>query len=158
MSAKLTQKITTFLWFDSQAEEAANHYVSIFGGDSKIVGITRYTASAPGEPGSVMTVDFQLAGQRFTALNGGPQFSFTEAISLSVACESQEEIDTFWTKLSDGGEEGPCGWLKDKYGLSWQIVPAELPELLGRGAEKSDRVMAAVMGMKKLDLQAMRDA
>ncbi|MFI6471397.1 VOC family protein [Streptomyces sp. NPDC050516] len=158
MSAKLTQKITTFLWFDSQAEEAAHHYISVFGGDSKIVAITHYSASTPGEPGSVMTVDFQLAGQRFTALNGGPQFSFTEAISLSVACESQEEIDTFWTKLSDGGEEGPCGWLKDKYGLSWQIVPAELPELLGQGAEKSDRVMAAVMGMKKLDLQAMRNA
>ncbi|MFF4184516.1 VOC family protein [Streptomyces sp. NPDC001691] len=158
MSAKITQKITPFLWFDTQAEEAAQHYVSVFGGDARIVGITHYAASAPGETGSVMTVDFELAGQRFTALNGGPQFSFTEALSLAVSCEDQDEIDRFWSRLSEGGEEGPCGWLKDKYGLSWQIVPAELPELLGQDAEKSDRVMAAVMGMKKLDLQALRDA
>ncbi|MEV8528189.1 VOC family protein [Streptomyces sp. NPDC052000] len=158
MTAKITQKITPFLWFDTQAEEAANHYVAIFGGDSRIVGITRYTASAPGETGSVMTVEFELAGQHFIALNGGPQFSFTEAVSLAVACEGQEEIDRFWALLSEGGEEGPCGWLKDKYGLSWQVVPAELPELLGRDQEKTDRVMAAVMGMKKLDVQAMRDA
>ncbi|MCX5385092.1 VOC family protein [Streptomyces sp. NBC_00083] len=158
MTAKITQKITPFLWFDSQAEEAANHYIAIFGGDSRIVGITHYAASGRGETGSVMTVEFFLAGQHFTALNGGPQFTFTEALSLAVACEDQEEIDRFWTRLSEGGEEGPCGWLKDKYGLSWQIVPAELPELLASGAEKSDRVMAAVMDMKKLDLQAMRDA
>ncbi|MFG2722226.1 VOC family protein [Streptomyces sp. NPDC048416] len=158
MTAKITQKITPFLWFDSQAEEAAEHYVSIFGGDSRVLGITHYSESAPGEPGAVMTVDFLLAGQRFTALNGGPQFSFTEAVSLAVGCEDQEEIDRFWTRLAEGGEEGPCGWLKDKYGLSWQIVPAELPELLGSGAEKADRVMAAVMDMKKLDLQTLRDA
>ncbi|MEU3375350.1 VOC family protein [Streptomyces sp. NPDC006660] len=158
MTAKITQKITPFLWFDSQAEEAANHYIAIFGGDSRILGITHYAASAPGETGTVMTVDFQLAGQRFTALNGGPQFTFTEAVSLAVSCADQEEIDRFWTGLGEGGEEGPCGWLKDKYGLSWQIVPAELPELLGSGAEKADRVMAAVMDMKKLDLKTLRDA
>ncbi|MET9363268.1 VOC family protein [Streptomyces sp. NPDC006632] len=158
MTAKITQKITPFLWFDSEAEEAANHYISVFGGDSRVAGITHYAASAPGETGTVMTVEFYLAGQHFIALNGGPQFTFTEALSLAVACEDQEEIDRFWTKLGEGGEEGPCGWLKDKYGLSWQIVPAELPELLGQGAEKTDRVMAAVMGMKKLDLQTLRDA
>ncbi|MFG3284617.1 VOC family protein [Streptomyces sp. NPDC048111] len=158
MSPQLPQKITTFLWFDSQAEEAAQHYVSVFGGDSRIVTVTHYPASAPGETGSVMTVEFELAGQRFSALNGGPQFTFSEAISLSVGCADQDEIDHFWTRLSEGGEEGPCGWLKDKYGLSWQIVPQELPELLGQGEDKSDRVMAAVMGMKKLDLKALRDA
>ncbi|MFE9536305.1 VOC family protein [Streptomyces sp. NPDC006691] len=158
MSAQITQKITPFLWFDSQAEEAANHYVSIFGGDSRVGSVTHYAAASPGETGSVMTVEFELAGQKFTALNGGPQFTFSEAISLSVGCSDQEEIDRFWTHLAEGGEEGPCGWLKDKYGLSWQIVPTELPELLGQDAEKSERVMAAVMGMKKLDIQALRDA
>ncbi|MFF3692352.1 VOC family protein [Streptomyces sp. NPDC002221] len=158
MSAQITQKITTFLWFDGQAEEAAEHYVAIFGGDSRVASVTHFPASAPGETGSVMTVEFVIAGQRFIALNGGPQFTFSEAISLSVGCSDQEEIDRFWTRLGAGGEEGPCGWLKDKYGLSWQIVPAELPELLGQGAEKTERVMAAVMGMKKIDLQAVRDA
>ncbi|AYG81028.1 hypothetical protein DWB77_03166 [Streptomyces hundungensis] len=158
MSAQITQKITTFLWFDDQAEEAAEHYVSIFGGDSRIVAVTHYAASAPGETGSVMTVEFELAGQRFTALNGGPQFTFTEAISLSVGCADQAEIDRFWTLLGEGGEEGPCGWLKDKYGLSWQVVPAQLPELLTGDADKADRVMAAVMGMKKLDVDVLRDA
>jgi predicted 3-demethylubiquinone-9 3-methyltransferase (glyoxalase superfamily) len=158
MSAKITQKITPFLWFDTQAEEAAQHYVAIFGGDSRIGGITHYTESTPGETGSVMTVEFQLAGQQFIALNGGPQFTFTEAVSFAVACDGQAEIDRFWARLSEGGEEGPCGWLKDKYGLSWQIVPDELPQLLGQGAEKSERVAAAIMGMKKLDLQALRDA
>ncbi|MCT9089323.1 VOC family protein [Streptomyces sp. ASQP_92] len=158
MSAQITQKITTFLWFDDQAEEAAEHYVSIFGGDSRVVAVTHYAASAPGETGSVMTVEFELAGQRFTALNGGPQFTFTEAISLSVGCADQAEIDRFWTLLSEGGEEGPCGWLKDKYGLSWQVVPAELPELLTGDGDKADRVMAAVMDMKKLDVDVLRDA
>src|SRR5437867_1473696 len=123
------QKITTFLWFDNQAEEAMNHYVGIFP-DSKVLEVTRYGDAGPGPKGTVMTATFQLAGQEFMALNGGPQFKFTEAISLLVRCESQEEVDTLWAKLSEGGEEGPCGWLKDKYGLSWQIDPTVLHEML----------------------------
>nr|WTB33054.1 VOC family protein [Streptomyces sp. NBC_00830] len=153
------QKIKTFLWFDNQAEEAANHYVSIFGGDSKVLGVTHYTEASPGEPGTVMTVEFRLAGQEYVALNGGPQFPFTEAISLSVDCESQAEVDELWAKLTDGGEESQCGWLKDKYGLSWQIVPRELPEALSDpDPAKADRAMKAMLGMKKLDIEALRNA
>lgn len=153
------QKIKTFLWFDNQAEEAANHYVSIFGGDSKVLGVTYYTEASPGEPGAVMTVEFRLVGQEYVALNGGPQFPFTEAISLSVDCESQAEVDELWAKLTDGGEESQCGWLKDKYGLSWQIVPRGLAEALSDpDPAKADRAMKAMLGMKKLDIEALLNA
>lgn len=153
------QKITTFLWFDDQAEEAAQHYVSVFGGDSRIVETSRYSEAGPGEPGSVMTVTFELAGQQFIALNGGPEFTFSEAISLQVDCADQEEVDAFWAGLGEGGEHGPCGWLKDRYGLSWQIVPRKLGELLGDpDPEKSQRAMRAMLGMKKLDVQGLVDA
>jgi predicted 3-demethylubiquinone-9 3-methyltransferase (glyoxalase superfamily) len=152
------QKITTFLWFDNQAEEAATYYTSIFD-DSRIVNVQRYGQAGPGEAGTVMTVTFELAGQQFIALNGGPQFKFTEAVSLSVDCATQEEVDELWAKLTDGGEEGPCGWLKDKYGLSWQIVPRTLTDLLSDpDPVKSDRVMKAVFGMKKIDIQGLVDA
>ncbi|MGW1704527.1 VOC family protein [Streptomyces sp. NPDC002206] len=153
------QKIKTFLWFDNQAEEAANHYVSIFGGDSKVLGVTHYSVASPGEPGAVMTVEFRLAGQEYIALNGGPQFPFTEAISLSVDCESQAEVDELWARLTDGGEESQCGWLKDKYGLSWQIVPRGLSEALSDpDPAKADRAMKAMLGMKKLDIEALLNA
>jgi predicted 3-demethylubiquinone-9 3-methyltransferase (glyoxalase superfamily) len=157
-----TQKITTFLWFDSQAEEAAKYYVSIFK-DSRIVGTTRYDEEASkvaGRPkGSVMTVEFELDGQRFTALNGGPLFKFTEAISLVVHCENQNEVDHFWEKLSAGGEEVECGWLKDRYGLSWQVVPDVLIEMLqSKDPEKSKRAMAAMLKMRKLDIAALQQA
>jgi predicted 3-demethylubiquinone-9 3-methyltransferase (glyoxalase superfamily) len=156
------QKITPFLWFDNQAEEAVNFYVSTFK-NSEIRNITRYdeeSAKASGKPqGSVMTIDFQLAGQDFIALNGGPEFKFTEAISFSVDCKTQEEVDEFWEKLSAGGEEGPCGWLKDKYGLSWQIVPRVLVEMLhDKDAEKVKRVTHAMLQMKKLDIAALQQA
>ena len=157
-----TQKITTFLWFDSQAEEAAKFYVSIFK-DSRIVGITRYddeAAKAAGRPkGSVMTVAFELSGQEFTALNGGPLFKFTEAISLVVHCENQKELDHFWEKLAAGGEEVQCGWLKDRFGLSWQVVPTVLVEMLqDKNPEKSKRAVAAMLKMKKLDIDALTKA
>ena len=152
------QKITTFLWFDDQAEEAVDHYTSIFP-DSRVVDVQRYTEAGPGEPGTVMTIAFELAGQRFTALNGGPEFTFNEAVSLSVDCADQKEVDMYWEKLGEGGEEGPCGWLKDKYGLSWQIVPRALPELLrDPDPAKSARVVKAMLGMRKLDVQALEDA
>jgi predicted 3-demethylubiquinone-9 3-methyltransferase (glyoxalase superfamily) len=156
------QKITPFLWFDNQAKEAANFYVSIFK-NSKVGNITLYdgeAADASGRPaGSVMTVEFHLEGQDFIALNGGPQFKFTEAISMSVSCETQEEVDELWNKLTEGGEEGPCGWLKDKYGLSWQIVPTILSKLLqDKDAEKSKRVTHALLQMKKLDIETFKRA
>jgi predicted 3-demethylubiquinone-9 3-methyltransferase (glyoxalase superfamily) len=158
MSGKITQKITPFLWFDTQAEEAANHYVSIFK-DSKITAIAHYGESGPGEKGSVMTVTFELDGQQFTALNAGPQFPFTEAVSFMVNCETQEEIDYFWDKLSAGGKEVQCGWLKDKFGLSWQIVPVEFFEMISNGTpEQSDRVMTAMMQMVKMDLSKLKQA
>jgi predicted 3-demethylubiquinone-9 3-methyltransferase (glyoxalase superfamily) len=150
------QKITPCLWFDDQAEEAVNLYLSIFK-NSKILGLTRYGENMPGTQGKVMTIKFQLDGQEFLALNGGPEFHFTEAISFSVDCENQEEIDTLWEKLSEGGEKVQCGWLKDKYGLSWQIVPKILGELLqDSDPERSQRVMEAVMQMKKIDIAALR--
>ena len=154
--------INPCLWFDNQAEEAARFYTSIFK-DSKIGTITRYgdsAAAAAGRPkGSVMTVTFKLDGQEFMALNGGPIFKFSEAISLMVNCETQEEIDHFWTKLSEGGEEGPCGWLKDKFGLSWQIVPAIMAEWMkDRDTTRSERVMEALLKMKKLDIKALKQA
>jgi predicted 3-demethylubiquinone-9 3-methyltransferase (glyoxalase superfamily) len=156
MSGK--QKIVTFLWFDGNAEEAANHYTSIFK-DSKILSVARYGEAGPGPKGSVMTVNFQLAGQEFVALNGGPQFKFTEAISLLVNCETQEEVDELWAKLGAGGEEGPCGWLKDKFGLSWQIVPTALFRMMqDPDPEKSKRVMEAMLQMKKLDVARLEQA
>ena len=152
------QKITTFLWFDNNAEEAANFYISVFK-NSRILKTAPYPEGAPGPKGTVMIVDFELDGQSFTALNGGPHFKFTEAISLLVHCNSQEEIDYYWEKLTaDGGQESQCGWLKDKYGLSWQIAPDELLKVWSEGdPEKAQRVMQAMMGMKRLiikDLQA----
>ncbi|PJT51855.1 hypothetical protein CWI85_04925 [Streptomyces albidoflavus] len=153
------QKITTNLWFDGQAEEAAAFYTSLFE-DARILGVERFTDAGPGEPGSVVTVTFQLAGQEFVAINGGPEFTFTEAISLSVDCETQEEVDRYWEALTaDGGEEVQCGWLKDKYGLSWQIVPRALVELLAStDREAATRATRAMLEMKKLDIQALRDA
>jgi predicted 3-demethylubiquinone-9 3-methyltransferase (glyoxalase superfamily) len=154
----ITQKITPFLWFDRNAEEAMNHYISIFR-NSKVVGIARYSEGGPGPAGSVMVCSFELDGQQFSALNGGPQFKFTEAISLAVTCESQEEVDHFWSRLSAGGSEGQCGWLKDKFGLSWQVVPRVLIELLqDRDAAKAKRVMQAMMEMKKIDIAQLQQA
>ena len=153
-----TQKITTFLWFDNNAEEAVNFYVSIFK-NSKVLSTMRYGDAGPGPKETVMTIAFQLDGQEFTALNGGPQFKFTEAISLVVHCQTQEEVDYFWEKLSAGGEKVECGWLKDKFGLSWQIVPDVLIELLqDSDSQKSQRVMKAMMQMKKLDIEELKQA
>jgi predicted 3-demethylubiquinone-9 3-methyltransferase (glyoxalase superfamily) len=152
------QKITPFLWFDKNAEEAAELYVSIFK-HSKILSVSRYGDAGPGPAGSAMSVTFELEGQQFMALNGGPQYKFTEAISLFVHCTTQEEVDDLWARLSAGGEEGPCGWLKDRYGLSWQIVPSVLGEWLGdEDAEKAKRVMQAMLQMKKLDIQRLKQA
>ena len=152
------QKITPFLWFDTQAEEAATFYASIFP-KSKILNVARYGEAGPGPKGSVMTVEFELDGQRMIALNGGPHFKFTEAISLSVSCKDQKEVDHYWGKLSQGGQEARCGWLKDKYGLSWQVNPAILGELLAsRDAKKAKRVMEAMLKMKKIDIAALKAA
>jgi predicted 3-demethylubiquinone-9 3-methyltransferase (glyoxalase superfamily) len=152
------QKITPFLWFDTQAEAAANFYVSIFN-NSRVVKIARYGDAGPGPKGSVMTVVFELEGQEFIALNGGPHFKFTEAISFSVACKTQEEVDRFWDKLSEGGQQSQCGWLKDKYGLSWQINPTILGEMLSDpDPQKSKRVMEAMLKMKKIDIAALKKA
>lgn len=150
--------ITPFLWFDHQAEEAATFYTSIFP-NSKIHKVLRYGDSGPGPAGSAMTVDFELQGQKFVALNGGPVFKFTEAISFVVNCQNQEELDRYWQQLSAGGTEVECGWLKDKFGLSWQIVPAELPALLSDpDPQKVQRVMGAIMTMKKLDIARLKQA
>ncbi len=156
------QKITPCLWFDDKAEEAAKLYVSIFK-NSKLGQVTRYGdsgAQISGKPkGSVMTVTFEIEGQEFVALNGGPLFKFTEAVSFMVKCESQQDIDEMWSKLSEGGEEGPCGWLKDKYGLSWQIVVPEWDEMLrDKDSEKSERAMTAILHMSKPDMQRVRHA
>ncbi|HLZ88477.1 MAG TPA: VOC family protein [Puia sp.] len=153
------QKITPFLWFDNQAEEAANHYVSIFK-NSKINNITRYGDAGPGPKGSAMMVTFTLEGQDFYALNGGPLFHFTEAISLYVNCETQEEVDTLWNKLlAGGGKESQCGWLKDKYGLSWQIIPTALRRVLGdKDPARSGRAMQAMLKMQKINIKALEDA
>jgi len=156
MSGK--QKITTFLWFDGNAEEAANHYTSIFK-NSKILDVARYGDAGPGPKGSVMVVNFELEGQEFIALNGGPQFKFTEAISLVVNCVTQKEVDEFWSKLSAGGAESQCGWLKDKFGLSWQVVPRVLSELLqDPDPKKSKRVMEAMLQMRKIDIAGLQKA
>jgi predicted 3-demethylubiquinone-9 3-methyltransferase (glyoxalase superfamily) len=151
-------KITTFLWFDNQAEEAANFYTSIFK-NSKILNVSRYGDAGPGPKGTAMMVTFQLEGQSFMALNGGPLFKFTEAISLFVNCETQEEVDELWGKLTAGGEESRCGWLKDKYGLSWQIVPAALGRLMGDpDPAKAGRVMQAMLKMSKIDVKELERA
>lgn len=153
------QKITPFLWYDHQAEEAANFYTSIFK-NSNVLSVVRYGDAGPGPKGSVMTVEFELDGQNFVALNGGPQFKFTEAISLVVNCATQEEVDYFWERLTaDGGQEVQCGWLKDKYGLSWQIVPTRVIDLLkDKDSAKSQRVMEAVLQMKKIDISKSEQA
>jgi predicted 3-demethylubiquinone-9 3-methyltransferase (glyoxalase superfamily) len=152
------QKITPFLWFDRQAEEAARFYVSVFT-NSRIVKTVRYGEAGPGPTGSVMTVAFELNGVPFTALNGGPLFHFSEAISFVVNCQSQSEVDVLWEKLSAGGEPGRCGWLKDRYGLSWQVVPTVLPVLLGDpDAAKAQRTMQAMLKMDKLDIAALEKA
>jgi predicted 3-demethylubiquinone-9 3-methyltransferase (glyoxalase superfamily) len=150
--------ITPFLWFDKEAEEAANFYVSVFP-NSKIGSVARYGEAGPGEAATVMTVEFELDGQRFVALNGGPQYKFTEAVSFVINCETQDEVDDYWEKLSEGGEQGPCGWLKDRYGLSWQVVPTVLPELLtDPDPEKAQRVMTAMLQMRKLEIEPLRRA
>ncbi|HZM85533.1 MAG TPA: VOC family protein [Blastocatellia bacterium] len=152
------QKITPFLWFDNNAEEAVNFYVSLFK-NSKVLSITRYGEAGPGPAGTVLTAAFQLQGQEFIALNGGPQFKFSEAISFSVNCETQEEVDQYWEKLSEGGEKGRCGWLKDKYGLSWQVNPVVLGEMLqDEDPEKAKRVMEAMLQMDKLDIETLKKA
>jgi predicted 3-demethylubiquinone-9 3-methyltransferase (glyoxalase superfamily) len=152
------QKISPFLWFDSQAEEAARFYTSIFP-NSKIVKVARYGDAGPGKPGTAMTVEFQLDGQTFIALNGGPLFKFTEAISFMVNCQSQEDVDFFWEKLLDGGTESQCGWLKDKFGLSWQITPTALMQLLNDpDPKRSQRAMQAMLAMRKIDIAALKQA
>jgi predicted 3-demethylubiquinone-9 3-methyltransferase (glyoxalase superfamily) len=152
------QRIVPFLWFDSNAEEAANFYVSIFK-NSKIVHTSRYGEAGPGPRGSVMVVTFELDGQEFMALNGGPQFKFSEAISLLVNCKNQDEVDDYWEKLSAGGQEVQCGWLKDKFGLSWQVVPTILGELLvDKDPKKRERVMKAMLQMKKIDVAGLKKA
>ena len=152
------QKITPFLWFDNNAEEAAKFYTSIFK-KSKIARISRYGDAGPGPKGTVMVVDFELEGQQFVALNGGPQFKFTEAISFVVNCETQKEVDYFWGKLLAGGQESQCGWLKDKFGLSWQIVPTVLNDMLADpDPARSQRVMKAMLQMKKIDIPTLEKA
>ena len=153
------QKISPFLWFDSNAEEAANFYVAIFK-DSKILKIARYGEAGPGPAGSVMVVNFQIEGQDFIALNGGPLFKFSEAISFVINCQTQEEVDHYWNKLTaGGGQESQCGWLKDKYGLSWQVTPTILGELLAdQDQKKAQRVMQAMLQMKKIDIAALKRA
>ncbi|MEA2178022.1 MAG: hypothetical protein QOD55_2803 [Solirubrobacteraceae bacterium] len=150
--------ITPCMWFDTEGEEAAAFYTSIFS-NSRILHVARYGEAGPRPAGTAMTVSFELDGQRFVALNGGPQFTFNEAISFQVDCRSQEEVDEYWSRLGDGGEEGPCGWLKDRYGVSWQIVPARLSELLGDpDPETSQRVMRAMLAMRKIDIATLEEA
>jgi len=152
------QKITPFLWFDNQAEEAVNFYVSIFK-NSKVLGVSRYGDAGPGPKGTVMSATFQLDGQTFYALNGGPQFKFTPAISLFVSCETQPEVDELWEKLSAGGRKDRCGWLQDKYGLSWQIIPKTLGEMMGdKDPQKSKRVMQAMLQMSKIEIAGLKKA
>jgi len=152
------QRITPCLWFDTEGEDAARFYTSIFP-NSRITEVARYGSAGPRPEGTVMTVSFELDGQEFLALNGGPQFTFSEALSFQVFCRTQDEVDAYWSKLSEGGEEGPCGWLKDRFGLSWQIVPTVLPELLADpDAAKSQRVMQAMLGMKKIEIEGLEQA
>jgi predicted 3-demethylubiquinone-9 3-methyltransferase (glyoxalase superfamily) len=154
----MMQKISPFLWFDDQAEEAVTFYVSVFK-NSRIGKVTRYGEAGPGPAGSVMVAEFELEGLHFTALNGGPMFKFTEAISMSIDCKDQAEVDHFWNKLSEGGQPGQCGWLKDKFGLSWQVVPEALPRLLGDADfAKAGRVMQAMLQMTKIDVARLEAA
>ena len=151
-------KITPSLWFDTQGEEAARFYTTVFP-NSRILEVTHYGSAGPRPEGMVMTVSFELDGQKFIAINGGPNFTFDEAISFEVSCADQDEVDRYWSTLSEDGEEGPCGWLKDKFGLSWQIIPTRLPELLADSGEAtSQRVMAAMLKMKKIDIDALERA
>jgi predicted 3-demethylubiquinone-9 3-methyltransferase (glyoxalase superfamily) len=156
----VTEKITTCLWFDTQAEEAADYYVSVFD-DSKILNVARYGDVGPGIAGQAMTVEFEIEGRKFLGLNGGPAFTFTEAVSFVINCSSQEEVDRYWTALTAGGSEGQCGWLKDRFGLSWQVVPSAMGQLLGGpDPEGAQRAMQAMLGMRKLvisELQAAYD-
>ena len=152
------QKITPFLWFDNNAEEAANFYVSVFK-NSKVLNVARYSDAGPGPKGTVMTAEFELDGQEFVALNGGPRFKFTEAISFVVNCDTQEEVDYYWERLSEGGEKSRCGWLTDKFGLSWQVVPTILNKLVAdKDPEKSKRVMEAMLKMDKIDVEPLQRA
>lgn len=152
------QKITPCLWFDTDGEDAARFYTSVFP-NSKIVDVTHYGSAGPRPEGTVMTVEFELNGQTFVALNGGPDFTFNEAVSFQVSCENQEDVDYYWERLAENGEEGPCGWLKDKFGLSWQIIPTALPKLLNDpDNERAQRVMAAMLDMGKIDIEALERA
>ena len=154
----MEQKIIPNLWFDTEAEEAARFYVSVFD-DARVVNLTRYTEAGPRPAGMVMTVEFELGGQRFVAINAGPEFTFDEAVSFQIVCETQEEVDYYWERLSEGGQEGPCGWLKDRFGLSWQVVPTGMEELLDDpDPERARRAMEAMLGMGKLDIAALRSA
>ncbi len=154
----MQQKIIPNLWFDTEAEEAASFYTSVFD-NSRIVSVTHYTEAGPRRAGTVMTVQFELDGQTFVAINGGPQFTFDEAVSFQITCETQEEVDYYWERLSAGGQEGPCGWLKDRYGLSWQVVPTGMEELFADpDPQRAERAMQAMLGMSKLDIAALRSA
>lgn len=154
----MLQKIVPNLWFDTGAEEAAAFYISIFD-KSRIVNVTHYTEAGPRPAGMTMTVEFELEGQRFIGINGGPEFKFDEAVSFQINCETQQDIDYYWERLSTGGEEGPCGWLKDKYGLSWQVVPSGMEELFADpDPQRASRAMQAMLGMSKLDIAALRRA
>jgi predicted 3-demethylubiquinone-9 3-methyltransferase (glyoxalase superfamily) len=156
----MSQKIIPNLWFDTEAEEAAEFYLSVFGEDARIVNVLHYTAAAPRKEGTVMAVEFELRGQRFVGINGGPQFKFTEAVSLEIRCEDQDEIDYFWSELTaDGGKAGQCGWLTDKYGLSWQVTPTGWEELFtDPDRERATRAMTAMLSMGKLDIAALQAA
>jgi predicted 3-demethylubiquinone-9 3-methyltransferase (glyoxalase superfamily) len=154
----MQQKIVPNLWFDTESEEAAGFYTQVFK-DSRIVNVTHYTEAGPRPAGEVMTVEFELQGQRFVAINGGPQFKFDEAVSFAIECEDQKEIDYYWERLGEGGEEGPCGWLKDRYGLSWQVVPTGMEELFADpDKQRAERAMRAMLEMKKIDIAALREA
>jgi predicted 3-demethylubiquinone-9 3-methyltransferase (glyoxalase superfamily) len=154
----MPQKIIPNLWFDSEAEDAAGFYTSVFK-NSRIVHVARYTEAGPRPAGMVMTVEFELDGQRFVGINGGPQFKFDEAVSFQISCETQDEVDHYWERLGEGGLEGQCGWIKDKYGLSWQVVPSGMEEVFGDpDPERARRAMQAMLGMSKLDIAALRNA
>jgi predicted 3-demethylubiquinone-9 3-methyltransferase (glyoxalase superfamily) len=154
----MQQKIVPSLWFDTEAEEAASFYVSVFK-EGRILDVSHYTEAGPGPAGTVMTVAFELRGQRFVGINGGPQFKFDEAVSFQIACEDQAEVDYFWEALGDGGEEGQCGWLKDRYGLSWQVIPEGMAEVFANSdPQAAQRAMKAMLGMRKIDVDALREA
>jgi predicted 3-demethylubiquinone-9 3-methyltransferase (glyoxalase superfamily) len=154
----MQQKITPNLWFDTEAVGAADFYISVFD-NSRIVNVAHYNEAGPREAGTVMTVEFELDGHRFVAINGGPQFKFDEAVSFMISCETQDEVDYYWGRLSEGGEEGPCGWLKDRFGLSWQVVPTGMEELFSDpDPQRAERAMEAMLKMRKIDIAALRSA